>query len=188
MCKLLEPVIEQCSIHCGFHYGKEADDALPSGVGGIGRCRAIASTATGLRRVCRGGAEGGCGWTEHSPTPDSDRITCASFLAPPNLSLTTSFSVGVEWEEAEVCVCKREEGRRPRTAQCAEISKHFSSTAMTGAGILTYQGEKMNEHSFSSETPLTRRGGLLVAHTGWGSIAQRNVATKALQLKLQFTF
>ena len=97
-------------------------------------------------------------------------VTRASFLAPPNMSLTTFFSVGVEWEEAEVCMCKREEVRKPRTVKCAEIFKHFSSTATKGAGTIIYQREKANEHSFSSETPLTRRGGLLVLRTGGGSI------------------
>lgn len=57
------------------------------------------------------------------------------------MSLTTTFffPVGVAQEEAEVCVCKREEMRKLRTVKNAETCKHFSSTAMKGAGKIIYQ-------------------------------------------------
>lgn len=87
------------------------------------------------------------------------------------------FPVGAEWEEAEVCVCGREEVRKQRPEKCAEIFKRFSPTAMKGADALTYQRERTRERSLSSEALLPRSRGLLALPMEAGSIAPCSSST-----------
>lgn len=117
--------------------------------------------------VCSGGTEGGCSWTEHSPAPNSDMITCASFLAPPHMSLTTFFYWGRMGGSRSMRVYKQRGEEAENSEVCWDL-KTFSSTATKGAGTIIHK--KTNEHSFSHETPLTWWGGMLALWAGWGSM------------------